>query len=112
MLRPIELHPEINRYLLVSRSGRSSCAGINIFEGAKYPFDMAYIVAVTGGTGFVALELIKQLLSKGYTVRATVRNQNSVENMAPLKRLGEALPGKVSLIHVPTPLPERLSTIY
>jgi len=29
------------------------------------------VVAVTGATGFVASELIRQLLSKGYTVRGT-----------------------------------------
>lgn len=34
------------------------------------------IVAVTGASGFVAGEVIKQLLEKGYTVRGTVRSLN------------------------------------
>lgn len=35
---------------------------------------MALVAVVTGGGGFVASEVCKQLLEKGYTVRATVRS--------------------------------------
>jgi GDP-D-mannose dehydratase len=31
-------------------------------------------VSVTGASGFIASWLVKELLEKGYTVRATVRN--------------------------------------
>ena len=55
---------------------------------------MARVVAVTGGTGFVALELVKQLLSTGYTVRATVRNKHGGGTTDVLSALGQALPGK------------------
>ena len=35
---------------------------------------MAHIAVVTGAGGFVASELVNQLLQKGYIVRATVRD--------------------------------------
>lgn len=53
-------------------------------------------VAVTGGTGFVATELIKQLLEKGYKVHATVRSTSS-PRCDPLRKLGAALPGSLEL---------------
>src|SRR3546814_6809314 len=36
---------------------------------------MAGTVLVTGGTGYIAGELIKQLLGRGWTVHTTVRNK-------------------------------------
>ena len=54
---------------------------------------MAHLACVTGGTGFVATELIKQLLEKGYSVRATVRDAGDAAKVGALLRLGEALPG-------------------
>jgi nucleoside-diphosphate-sugar epimerase len=56
---------------------------------------MAHTVAVTGGSGFVATELIKQLLAKGYNVRATVRSTTG-EKVKPLIKLAEALPGEAA----------------
>lgn len=53
-------------------------------------------VCVTGGTGFVASELIKQLLEKGYTVKATVRDPSDGEKLHHLKALAEGLPGSLS----------------
>ncbi len=38
-------------------------------------------VLVTGGTGFVAQHIIKQLLEKGYDVKTTVRNQQGIEKI-------------------------------
>ena len=38
-------------------------------------------VLVTGGTGFVAMRIILQLLQKGYNVRATIRNTQSIEKI-------------------------------
>lgn len=59
---------------------------------------MAHAVCVTGGTGFVATELISQLLQKGYNVRATVRNKHASEKVDPLLKLGNAFPG--TLFHI------------
>ena len=52
-------------------------------------------VAVTGGTGFVATELIKQLLERGFNVHATVRSVSASEKNEPLLKLAAALPGEL-----------------
>lgn len=39
------------------------------------------IVLVTGGTGFMGMRIILQLLQKGYTVRTTVRDLKSAEKV-------------------------------
>lgn len=38
------------------------------------------LVCVTGGNGYIASMLIKQLLQKGYTVKTTVRNPGFQQN--------------------------------
>jgi len=43
-------------------------------------------VLVTGGTGFVAMRIILQLLQQGYNVRTTVRNINSAEKVITVMR--------------------------
>ena len=48
---------------------------------------MAGTVLVTGGTGYIAGELISQLLAKGWTVQATVRSKAKSEALL-RKRLG------------------------
>ena len=35
------------------------------------------VYCVTGGTGFIAANLVKSLLERGHTVRTTVRNPGS-----------------------------------
>lgn len=57
---------------------------------------MAKLVLVTGGTGYIATELVKQLLEKGYDVRTTVRSKD-LKKIATLTALGEALPGNLEL---------------
>lgn len=57
----------------------------------------AYTAVVTGATGFVATELVKQLLEKGYNVRATVRSTSDATKTASLNALSSAFPGKLEL---------------
>lgn len=47
--------------------------------------------------GFVATELVKQLLEKGYDVLGSVRQINTPRAEA-VKKLAEALPGTLELI--------------
>lgn len=44
---------------------------------------MAYVVTVTGASGYIGTELTKQLLEKGYTVRATVRDKSAAAKVVP-----------------------------
>ncbi len=46
---------------------------------------------------YVATEAVKQLLEKGYTVRATVRSVSNQDKVEHLVRMGNALPGKLTL---------------
>jgi saccharopine dehydrogenase-like NADP-dependent oxidoreductase len=46
---------------------------------------------------YVATEVINQLLVKGYNVRGTVRSVAATDKVAHLHKLGEALPGKLTL---------------
>ena len=58
--------------------------------------NMSRVAVVTGATGYVATQVVKQLLEKGYTVKGTVRSTTS-DKVKGLKALGEALPGALSL---------------
>lgn len=58
---------------------------------------MADTVVVTGASGFIATEVCKQLLEKGYIVRGTVRSTSDAKKVAHLKALGDALPGTLTL---------------
>jgi GDP-D-mannose dehydratase len=59
--------------------------------------DAVPTVVVTGATGFVASELVKQLLEKGYTVRGTIRSLQNESKVQHLRRLDQALPGSLTL---------------
>lgn len=50
---------------------------------------MAQTVCVTGASGFLGLQLVKQLLEKGYTVHATVRDPSNESKTQTLRKLGE-----------------------
>ncbi|MEU0673525.1 NAD-dependent epimerase/dehydratase family protein [Streptomyces sp. NPDC006172] len=54
-------------------------------------------VLVTGGSGFVAAHLVRQLLERGYRVRATVRSTANEAKTRPLRALGDAHPGRLDL---------------
>ncbi|KAL0048803.1 hypothetical protein WJX82_011518 [Trebouxia sp. C0006] len=57
----------------------------------------AYTAVVSGASGFIGTELVKQLLEKGYNVKGTVRDTSNKEKVAHLTKLAEALPGKLTL---------------
>lgn len=52
-------------------------------------------VAVTGATGYVAGQIIHELLSLGLTVHGTVRNPKNTEKLKHLNALAEKSPGSI-----------------
>lgn len=58
---------------------------------------MTEIALVTGGSGFVALELIQQLLAGGITVRTSVRTLGAESKVRPLRRLQQQYPDRLEL---------------
>ncbi|MGW2047419.1 NAD-dependent epimerase/dehydratase family protein [Streptomyces sp. NPDC001858] len=54
-------------------------------------------VLVTGGSGFVAAHLVRQLLERGYRVHTTVRSTANPAKLRPLHALRDAHPGRLDL---------------
>ncbi|MFJ5999921.1 NAD-dependent epimerase/dehydratase family protein [Streptomyces sp. NPDC092370] len=54
-------------------------------------------VLVTGGSGFVAAHLVRQLLQSGYRVHTTVRGIANAAKVGPLRAMGDAHPGRLKL---------------
>ena len=54
-------------------------------------------ILVTGGTGYLASWIIKQLLDEGLNVRATVRNKSNTEKNKHLMKLGDEGKGTLEL---------------
>ncbi|KAL3142279.1 hypothetical protein ABBQ38_002622 [Trebouxia sp. C0009 RCD-2024] len=61
------------------------------------PATAARVVAVTGVSGYIGSEVVKQLLEKGYTVRGTVRSKANTSKVQHLLKLSDALPGNLEL---------------
>ena len=59
---------------------------------------MAKVVCVTGCTGYVASEVVRQCLELGWTVRGTVRDPSDDSKTGYLKKMAEGLPGKLELV--------------
>ena len=53
---------------------------------------------VTGAAGFVASELVHQLLAAGWSVRGTVRAPSDAGRVGHLRALAAALPGTLELV--------------
>lgn len=58
---------------------------------------MASTALVTGATGYLGSELVKQLLQKGFIVHATVRFPDNTKAVQHLTNLADALPGTLKL---------------
>lgn len=54
-------------------------------------------VLVTGGSGYIASWVVKQLLEQGYKVNATVRNKSKIAKVDHLLKLQKQFPGKLEL---------------
>ncbi|MFF8970201.1 NAD-dependent epimerase/dehydratase family protein [Streptomyces sp. NPDC014995] len=54
-------------------------------------------VLVTGGSGFVAAHLVRQLLERGHRVHTTVRGTANAAKLRPLHALRDAHPGRLDL---------------
>lgn len=61
----------------------------------------AATACVTGATGYVASELIKQLLARGYAVKATVRCAADAPRLQYLRDLAASSEGSLQLVQVP-----------
>lgn len=58
-------------------------------------YDTSKPVLVTGATGFLAGWIVKDLLERGFTVHATVRDPENEKKIAHLKALGETASGQI-----------------
>lgn len=70
---------------------------------------MEKTATVTGATGFVASELVRQLLERGYHVKATCRCATDSPRLASLLRAAEGGPGTLQLVQVGTILERTLA---
>jgi len=56
--------------------------------------------AVTGSNGFIASHLVTRLLEGGFSVRATVRYESDAPQLARMRELSAAYPGKIEVVKV------------
>ena len=57
---------------------------------------MAGIAVVTGASGYVASQVVRELLEIGYHVHATVRSTKDLSKVEHLQKLAAALPGELT----------------
>ena len=75
----------------------SDCASRPSAAAIRYNTFMASSALVTGATGYLGSELVKQLLQKGFIVHATVRGPHNTQAVQHLTNLADALPGTLKL---------------
>jgi dihydroflavonol-4-reductase len=63
----------------------------------KFKIDTDKTVLVTGATGYVAGWIVRGLLEAGVKVNATVRDPNNADKVVHLTRMGDELPGTLTL---------------
>lgn len=51
--------------------------------------EAAFTVVVSGASGYIGTELVKQLLEKGYNVRGTVRSTSNTDKTQHLTKLAK-----------------------
>ncbi len=54
-------------------------------------------VAVTGATGYIGSQLVKNLIHDGYTIRGCVRDASREDKVSYLKEMNNAGPGSIEL---------------
>ncbi|MEM7038948.1 MAG: aldehyde reductase [Bacteroidota bacterium] len=54
-------------------------------------------ILVTGGSGYIASWIVRQLLEKGHTVHATVRSKSKTHKYAHLTKIAESAPGTLKI---------------
>jgi len=69
------------------------------------------VVCVTGCTGYVASEVVKQCLELGWTVRGTARDINDESKTGYLKKMASGLPGKLELVQADLLQPGSFDTV-
>ena len=73
------------------------CESLSSADSTKMELSGIPTAVVTGAGGFVASQLIAELLAKGYKVRGTVRSLADAQKVQHLQKLSAALPGRLDL---------------
>ena len=76
----------------------AKAAGVSDEDIAKYMAENKVTVCVTGCTGYVAAEVVRQCLDRGWHVKGTVRDPSDARKTGFLAKLAETLPGTLEFV--------------